>query len=124
MIKLSVKKWLPPKEQSSHFELVLKVRLRRDETGFSASRHRAEARAERSRRKRTLLSFQRPLPPGGEKKPPTRARGPQMHGTSSRIRLRPKALQCRGAATFLHRPVGQPGNDSNADPPVKQRRSG
>ena len=30
----------------------------------------------RSRRKRTLLSFQRPSPPDGVKKPPTRARGP------------------------------------------------
>src|SRR5947209_7450017 len=93
--------------------------LERDQTGFSSHPARRSGPS-RSRRKRTLLSFQRPSPPGDVKKPPTtRARGPQMLG-SLRIRLRPKALQCRGAGTLLRRPSGQPENDSNVGAPVKK----
>jgi hypothetical protein len=63
------------------FELELKVSSPEGDDEVRASR---ESQAEagdtmRSRRKRTLLSFQRPVPRpgGGVKKPPTRARGLQ-----------------------------------------------
>jgi hypothetical protein len=63
----------PEGRQSFHFELALKVRPNhsgRDRVYSSSSRSWS-----RSRRKRTLLSFQRPGRLDGVKKAPTRARG-------------------------------------------------
>ena len=109
-------------DESFHLELVLKVPPRRVETGFHLDRSQATC----SRRKRTLLSFQRPGRWNGIKKAPTRARGPRMLGKA--FPNRPKALQLLSfAGTFLHRPLGQPGDCSKAGARVnwiRDERSG
>ena len=95
-----------------HFELVLKVCLRRDMTGLFVSSPTGKSRPPRSRRKRTLLSFQRPrrLEVRPVKKPPTRARGLQNHRDLRRIRVRPKALQLFELQGLSYvRPVGSRG---------------
>ena len=77
----------PAEWQAFSFELELKVSSTaavKDNSGDDEVRASYDSQAEaretmRSRRKRTLLSFQRPVPRsgGGVKKPPTRARGLQ-----------------------------------------------
>src|SRR6476659_1120382 len=106
--------------QSFHFELVLKVP---PEGGDRFVRFLAGAEASpRSRRKRTLLSFQRPALLGDVKKPPTRARGPGKLGTCDVSDCVLRALQCRGSETVLRRPIGQPGNDSRPQPIVNRMK--
>src|SRR4051795_1347784 len=78
-----------------HLELVLKVQPRRAVTGSFRFLPAPEGSV-RSRRKRTLLSFQRPALLGDVKKPPTRARGPGMLGTCFVSDCVLRALQCRG----------------------------
>src|SRR5216117_75924 len=58
----------------------------------------------------------------GVKKPPTRARGLQSFGYLGRIRLRPKALQCRVTGLFLRHPSGRPTNGSSRLGGVKRAK--
>ena len=104
-----------------HLELVLKVSPEGDDrfVRFLAGSHKPPPR---SRRKRTLLSFQRPrrLEVRPVKKPPTRARGLQITRTCVVSECVRRRSDCRVAGTFLRAACWQPGNDSSDRPPVKR----
>src|SRR3954471_10680363 len=112
---------LPKEAGFRHLELVLKVSPEGDDR-FVRFLAGSQKPPPRSRRKRTLLSFQRPrrflVRP--VKKPPTRARGLQITGTCVVSECVRRRSSFRVAGTFLRAALGQPGNDSSAPPPVKR----
>src|SRR4051794_5281142 len=104
-----------------HFELVLKVHPRRDVTGLFVSS--PIRRSVRSRRKRTLLSFQRPALLATKKSLQLAPEAQWMLGTCVVSDCVLWALQCRGKGTVSRGPIGQPGNDSSVEGLVKRRES-
>src|SRR5271169_6906622 len=106
---------VPKDRRSFHLELVLKVRLPKEARQVvliplpaPTCIGMAKADRSRSRRKRTLLSFQRPdhRPGDAKKEPPTRARGLRMLGLL--IPNRPRGAPVVWiAGTFQRRPFGQ-----------------
>jgi hypothetical protein len=85
---------------------------------------RCDHARERSRRKRSLLSFQRPaLRLDGVKKPPTRARGLQWCGFRSYPNRVLEALRSSSYRDLVTPPRGQPRNNSSTPGrAVKNRR--
>jgi hypothetical protein len=72
----------------------------------------------RSRRISHAVEFSKTVPLGGEKKPPTRARGPQT-ADPDRIGWRPVGAPVSRWTGFLHYPFGQPRNSSSDGAGVK-----